>query len=69
MADKTDKYSFIVVKYPQKDTADAALKAVLGLAKEKVVKLRDEFYSPLHSGASNMASRHPLPARLKRRPI
>jgi uncharacterized membrane protein len=40
MADK-DKYSFIVVKYPQKDTADAALKAVLGLAKEKVVKLRD----------------------------
>jgi uncharacterized membrane protein len=41
MADKTDKYSFIVVKYPQKDTADAALKAVLGLAKEKVVKLRD----------------------------
>jgi len=41
MADKTDKYSFIVVKYPQKDTVDAALKAVLGLAKEKVVKLRD----------------------------
>jgi uncharacterized membrane protein len=36
-----DKYSFIVVKYPQKDTADAALKAVLGLAKEKAVKLRD----------------------------
>jgi uncharacterized membrane protein len=36
-----DKYSFIVVKYPQKETADAALKAVLGLAKEKVVKLRD----------------------------
>src|SRR5512136_1893577 len=40
MADK-DKYSFIVVKYPKPDTADAALKAVLGLAKEKVVKLRD----------------------------
>jgi uncharacterized membrane protein len=40
MADK-DKYSFIVVKYPQKATADEALKAVLGLAKEKVVKLRD----------------------------
>src|SRR5512139_2007373 len=40
MADK-DKYSFIVVKYPGKDTADVALKAVLGLAKEKVVKLRD----------------------------
>jgi uncharacterized membrane protein len=36
-----DKYSFIVVKYPQKDTADAALRAVQGLAKEKVVKLRD----------------------------
>jgi uncharacterized membrane protein len=41
MADKTEKYSFIVVKYPQKETADAALQAVLGLAKEKVVKLRD----------------------------
>jgi uncharacterized membrane protein len=40
MSDK-DKYSFIVVKYPQKTTADEALKAVLGLAKEKVVKLRD----------------------------
>ena len=37
----SEKYSFIVVKYPQKETADAALKAVLGLAKEKVVKLRD----------------------------
>ena len=36
-----DKYSFIVVKYPQKTTADAALQAVKGLAKEKVVKLRD----------------------------
>src|SRR5512135_823583 len=41
MPDKTEKYSFIVVKYPQKDTADAALKAVQALAKEKVVKLRD----------------------------
>jgi uncharacterized membrane protein len=40
MADK-DKYSFIVVKYPKKETADVALKAVLVLAKEKVVKLRD----------------------------
>ena len=40
MADK-EKYSFIVVKYPKKDTADEALKAVLRLAKEKVVKLRD----------------------------
>ncbi len=36
-----DKYSFIVVKYPKQDTANAALKVVLGLAKEKVVKLRD----------------------------
>ncbi len=36
MADK-DKYSFIVVKYPQKKTADAALKEVLSMAKEKVV--------------------------------
>ena len=40
IADK-DKYSFIVVKYPQKATADEALKAAQGLAKEKVVKLRD----------------------------
>jgi uncharacterized membrane protein len=40
MADK-EKYSFIVVKYPKKETADQALKAVLNLAKEKVVKLRD----------------------------
>ena len=40
MADK-EKYSFIVVKYPGKDTADGALKPVLGLAKEKKVKLRD----------------------------
>jgi len=37
----SEKYSFIVVKYPKKETADEALKAVLGLAKEKVVKLRD----------------------------
>ena len=35
------KYSFIVVKYPKQDTAEAALAAVLGLAKEKVVTLRD----------------------------
>src|SRR5512135_1508203 len=40
VADK-DKYSFIVVKYPKKETGEAALAAVLGLAKEKVVKLRD----------------------------
>ena len=38
---RSDKYSFIVVKYPQKDTAEAALETVMGLAKEKVVKLRD----------------------------
>jgi uncharacterized membrane protein len=36
-----EKYSFIVVKYPKADTGEAALAAVLGLAKEKVVKLRD----------------------------
>jgi uncharacterized membrane protein len=40
MADK-NKYSFIVVKYPNQDTADAALKEVLSMAKEKIVKLRD----------------------------
>jgi uncharacterized membrane protein len=36
-----EKYSFIVVKYPKADTGEAALAVVLGLAKEKVVKLRD----------------------------
>ncbi len=36
-----EKYSFIVVKYPKADTGEAALAAVLKLAKEKVVKLRD----------------------------
>lgn len=36
-----EKYSFIVVKYPKKDTGKAALDTVLGLAKEKVVKLKD----------------------------
>ena len=36
-----EKYSFIVVRYPQKDTAGAALEAVKGLAKEKIVKLKD----------------------------
>jgi uncharacterized membrane protein len=35
------KYSFVVVKYPQKDTAEAALEAVKQLAKEKVVELKD----------------------------
>ncbi len=37
----SEKYSFIVVKYPKKDTAEAALETVKELAKEKVVKLRD----------------------------
>lgn len=37
----SEKYSFIVVKYPKAETAAEALGAVLGLAKEKVVKLRD----------------------------
>ena len=36
-----EKYSFIVVRYPNKETADAALEVVKGLAKEKVVKLKD----------------------------
>jgi len=37
----SEKYSFIVVKYPQKDTGEAALEAVKQLAKEKIVKLKD----------------------------
>ncbi len=37
----SEKYSFIVVKYPQKETGGAALEAVKGLAKEKIVKLKD----------------------------
>jgi uncharacterized membrane protein len=41
MSDKTEKYSFIVVKYPEKGKADAALQEVLSMAKEKIVKLRD----------------------------
>jgi uncharacterized membrane protein len=36
-----EKYSFIVVRYPKKDTAEAALKVAGDLAKEKVVKLKD----------------------------
>ncbi len=36
-----NKYSFIVVKYPERDTAQQALGAVKALEKEKVVKLRD----------------------------
>ncbi|MGD9093211.1 MAG: DUF1269 domain-containing protein [Anaerolineales bacterium] len=41
MSDQSEKYSFIVVKYPQKETAEAALSIVMQLAKEKVVKLKD----------------------------
>jgi len=41
MSDKNEKYSFIVVKYPQKETGEAALAAVQALAKEKIVKLKD----------------------------
>ena len=37
----SDKFSFIVVKYLGKETAEAALGAVVGLAKEKVVTLKD----------------------------
>jgi uncharacterized membrane protein len=37
----TDKYSFIVVRYPAPETGQAALAAVRQLAKEKVVKLKD----------------------------
>jgi uncharacterized membrane protein len=36
-----EKYSFIVVRYPNKETAEAALEVVNGLVKEKVVKLKD----------------------------
>ena len=36
-----EKYSFIVVKYPKKATGEAALEVVKGLAKEKIVKLKD----------------------------
>ena len=41
MAEKLEKYNFIVVKYAGTDTAEAALGTVLELAKEKVVKLKD----------------------------
>jgi uncharacterized membrane protein len=37
----SDKYSFIVVKYPQQDTAQAALDKLKQLRKEKVVELKD----------------------------
>ena len=36
-----EKYSFIVVKYPQVDTAQGALEALKQLAKEKIVELKD----------------------------
>ena len=36
-----EKYSFIVVKYAERETADEALSFVRGLAKEKVIKLKD----------------------------
>ncbi len=37
----SDKYSFLVIKYPHPDTAMAALAALKELSDEKVVKLRD----------------------------
>ncbi len=37
----TDKYSFLVIKYPWPDTADDALRALKELSDDKVVKLRD----------------------------
>jgi uncharacterized membrane protein len=36
-----EKYSFLVLKYPKADTAMAALAALKGLSKEKIVKLKD----------------------------
>jgi len=41
MIRKSDKYSFIVVKYNEADTAGMALAVVRELAKEKVIKLKD----------------------------
>jgi len=41
MIRKSDKYSFIVVKYAQAETAGMALSVVRGLAKEKIIKLKD----------------------------
>lgn len=37
----SDKYSFLVIKYPHPDTAMAALAALKELSRDKVVKLRD----------------------------
>jgi uncharacterized membrane protein len=36
-----NKYSFIVVKYPDKTTGDLALAAIVALSKEKLIKLKD----------------------------
>jgi len=36
-----ETYSFIVIRYPERETADQALEFVRGLAKEKVIRLRD----------------------------
>ena len=41
MSEKSEKYSFIVVKYPRRETAEAALSVVQQLAKRDVVKLKD----------------------------
>jgi len=41
VAKDQEKYNFIVVKYPQADTAEAALAVVRKLEKDKVVKLKD----------------------------
>jgi uncharacterized membrane protein len=37
----SDKYSFLVIKYPKADTAMAAMAALRQLSKDKVVKLKD----------------------------
>ena len=37
----SEKYSFIVVKYPQVGTAEGALETLKQLAKEKIVELKD----------------------------
>jgi uncharacterized membrane protein len=36
-----NKFSFIVVKYPDKATGDLALAAIVGLSKEKLIQLKD----------------------------
>ena len=37
----SDKYSFLVIKYPKADTAMEAMAALTQLSKDKVVKLKD----------------------------